>query len=122
VAISVQSYPIINFPLCCRYLIDSKWFKNFKHCVGMDDAGDTTGDTDDHPGPIDNSPLFNGMYFHLCYYLFVHELCDVNCDTNTLFKCFIYFICTVDGLVLTVQLLCSHRGYGCSQCLTDGMI
>lgn len=60
-AVSVQSYPIINFPLCFRYLIDSKWFKSFKHYVGMDDAWDTSGGTDDHPGPIDNSPLFNGV-------------------------------------------------------------
>jgi hypothetical protein len=54
------------FFLFCRYLIDSKWFKSFKRFVGMDDAWDTFGGMDDHPGPIDNSPLFNGMFFHLC--------------------------------------------------------
>lgn len=57
--------PDFNFPLCFRYLIDNNWFKNFKHYVGMDDAWDTSSGTDDHPGPIDNSPLFNGVYFHL---------------------------------------------------------
>ncbi|PNF33355.1 Ubiquitin carboxyl-terminal hydrolase 15 [Cryptotermes secundus] len=41
------------------YLIDSKWFKSFKHYVGMDDAWDTSSGTDSHPGPIDNNPLFN---------------------------------------------------------------
>jgi hypothetical protein len=48
-----------------RYLIDSKWFKSFKRYVGMDDAWDTFGGMDDPPGPIDNSSLFNGVYFHL---------------------------------------------------------
>jgi hypothetical protein len=67
-------------------LIDSKWFKSFKRYVGIDDAWDTSGGTVDHPGPIDNSPLFNGVYFHLYCLMFVQELCDLNCDTNTLFK------------------------------------
>jgi len=48
-----------------RYLIDSKWFKSFKRYVGMDDEWDTYGGMDDHPGAIDNSALFIGVYFHL---------------------------------------------------------
>lgn len=31
----------------------------------MDDAWDTFGGMDDHPGSIDNSSLFIGVYFHL---------------------------------------------------------
>jgi hypothetical protein len=46
-------------------LIDSKWFKSFKRYVGMDDEWDTYGGMDDHPGAIDNSALFIGVYFHL---------------------------------------------------------
>jgi hypothetical protein len=50
-----------------RYLIDSKWFKNFKRYIGMDDTWDSFGVTDEHPGPIDNSSLFNGVCFYLYY-------------------------------------------------------
>jgi hypothetical protein len=60
----------ITFHVCCRYLIDSKWFKSFKRYVGMDDTWATFGGMDDHPGPIDNSSLFNGVYFHLYYPVF----------------------------------------------------
>ncbi|XP_069693943.1 ubiquitin carboxyl-terminal hydrolase 15-like isoform X2 [Periplaneta americana] len=41
------------------FLIDCKWFKNFKRFVGLDEAWDTFGVPDDHPGPIDNSSLFS---------------------------------------------------------------
>jgi hypothetical protein len=36
----------------------------------MDDEWDTFGGVDEHPGFIDNSSLFNGVYFHLYSPLF----------------------------------------------------
>jgi hypothetical protein len=53
-------------------LIDSKWFKSFKRYVGMDDTWDTFGGMDDHPGPIDNSSLLNGVYFRVYYSILAH--------------------------------------------------
>ena len=42
-----------------RYLIDTKWFKQWKKYVGYDnwDVG-LAGEESANPGPIDNSPLF----------------------------------------------------------------
>ena len=48
-----------------RYLIDSKWFKFFKRYVGMVDEWDTFRGMAEHPGALDNSALFIGVYFHL---------------------------------------------------------
>ena len=50
------------FILCClcRYLIDARWFKQWKKYVGFDDW-DMVGETAANPGPIDNSMLFKGM-------------------------------------------------------------
>jgi hypothetical protein len=48
----------------------------------MDEAWDTFGGTDDHPGPIDNSSLFNGVYFRLYYLIFVREVYSINCHTE----------------------------------------
>ena len=44
-----------------RYLIDAKWFKQWKKYVGFDawDAG-SVGDETVFPGPIDNTPLCKG--------------------------------------------------------------
>ncbi|KAJ9583912.1 hypothetical protein L9F63_021744, partial [Diploptera punctata] len=41
------------------FLIDTSWFKAFRRYVGMDDIWETVDIHEDHPGPIDNSPLFN---------------------------------------------------------------
>ncbi len=45
----------------CRYLIDTKWFKQWKKFVGFDNW-DTSyvGDQSANPGAIDNSPLLRG--------------------------------------------------------------
>jgi hypothetical protein len=53
----------------------------------MDGGWDKFGVPDDHPGPIDNSSLFNGAYFN-CYYLMLvhmHKLHDSDNDNVTLF-------------------------------------
>jgi hypothetical protein len=44
-----------------RYLIDTKWFKQWKKFVGFD-SWDTRviGEDNAFPGPIDNAPLFKG--------------------------------------------------------------
>ena len=44
-----------------RYLIDTKWFKQWKKYVGYD-SWDTAfvGDPSAHPGPIDNAPILKG--------------------------------------------------------------
>lgn len=57
--------------MCCRYLVESRWFKQWKKYVGFDSwdmfgAGDPNlfpGPVDNaglFPGPIDNSGLFGG--------------------------------------------------------------
>lgn len=57
--------------MCCRYLVESRWFKQWKKYVGFDSwdmfgAGDPNlfpGPVDNaglYPGPIDNSGLFGG--------------------------------------------------------------
>ena len=45
----------------CRYLIDTRWFKQLKKYLGLDLESGTAseGDASVHPGPIDNSPLFD---------------------------------------------------------------
>lgn len=48
----------------------------------MDDASDAIGSVAD-PGPIDNSSLFNGMYFHLYYVMFVREIYSIICCTES---------------------------------------
>ena len=44
-----------------RYLVDTKWYKQWKKYVGYD-SWDTSyvGDQSAHPGPIDNTPLLKG--------------------------------------------------------------
>jgi len=44
-----------------RYLVDCRWFKQWKKFVGYD-TGDQcgAGDEQNNPGPIDNSCLFQG--------------------------------------------------------------
>lgn len=44
-----------------RYLVDAKWFKQWKKYVGFDDWDKTfMGEKDVFPGPVDNSPLLKG--------------------------------------------------------------
>lgn len=44
-----------------RYLVDAKWFKQWKKYVGYDDWDRTfVGEKDVYPGPVDNSPLLKG--------------------------------------------------------------
>lgn len=46
-----------------RYLVDAKWFKQWKKYVGYDDWDRTfVGEKDVYPGPVDNSPLLKGWY------------------------------------------------------------
>lgn len=46
-----------------RYLVDAKWFKQWKKYVGYDDWDKTfVGEKDVYPGPVDNSPLLKGWY------------------------------------------------------------
>lgn len=50
------------FILSFRYLLDIRWFKQWKKYVGYD-SWDTlsAGDEAVNPGPIDNSVLFKGV-------------------------------------------------------------
>lgn len=46
----------------CRYLVDSKWLKQWKKYVGYESwEAETMGLESMHPGPIDNSGLFQGL-------------------------------------------------------------
>ena len=45
-----------------RYLVDQKWFKQWKKYTGFDSWDQhTAGEPGSNPGPIDNSILFKGM-------------------------------------------------------------
>lgn len=47
--------------ICVRYLIDSRWFKQWKKYVGFDSWDMyNVGERNLYPGPIDNSGLFSG--------------------------------------------------------------
>lgn len=47
--------------ICFRYLIDSRWFKQWKKYVGFDSWDMyNVGERSLYPGPIDNSGLFSG--------------------------------------------------------------
>ena len=44
-----------------RYLVDSKWFKQWKKYVGYDQWDTSSvGEQAAFPGPVDNSPLLKG--------------------------------------------------------------
>lgn len=47
--------------MCCRYLVESRWFKQWKKYVGFD-SWDMfgAGDPNLFPGPVDNASLFPG--------------------------------------------------------------
>lgn len=50
-----------QFVLFLRYLIDSRWFKQWKKYVGFDSWDMyNVGERSLYPGPIDNSGLFSG--------------------------------------------------------------
>ena len=49
-----------------RYLVDVRWFKQWKKYVGFDEWDQQQmGSETAHPGPVDTSCLFKGMYI-LC--------------------------------------------------------
>ena len=50
------------YTFLCRYLVDSRWFKQWKKDVGFESwEADKAGTESMHPGPVDNSGLFKGM-------------------------------------------------------------
>lgn len=52
--------------LYLRYLVDSRWFKQWKKYVGFDSWDKyQMGDQNVYPGPIDNSGLLKGNCFWL---------------------------------------------------------
>lgn len=58
-----SSMPIINTCVffLLRYLVDSRWFKQWKKYVGFDSWDKyQMGDQNVYPGPIDNSGLLKG--------------------------------------------------------------
>ena len=66
-----------------RYLIDTKWFKQWKKYVGFDNW-DTSyvGDQSANPGPIDNSPLLKGNVINESWSLHIKMLCKGFLLTN----------------------------------------
>lgn len=54
-----------------RYLVDTKWLKQWKKYVGFDSWDSfSAGDQSANPGPIDNKTLFKGkQYFIFCFFL-----------------------------------------------------
>lgn len=56
-----------------RYLIDSRWFKQWKKYVGFDSWDMyNVGERSLYPGPIDNSGLFSGKTVtHQIFYCFI---------------------------------------------------
>jgi len=50
------------FASCDRYLLDAKWFNQWKRYVGYDDGiTGSVGDDSANPGPVDNSFITKGM-------------------------------------------------------------
>jgi len=48
-------------PIIYRYLVDCRWFRQWKKFVGFDSRDQSgAGDEQNNPGPIDNSCLFQG--------------------------------------------------------------
>ena len=48
----------------CRYLVDTKWLKQWKKYVGFDSWDSfSAGDQSANPGPIDNKTLFKGKHY-----------------------------------------------------------
>lgn len=66
-SVSILVFPgvlIKNFLFLCRYLVDSRWFKQWKKYVGFDSWDKyQMGDQNVYPGPIDNSGLLKGIIF-----------------------------------------------------------
>lgn len=59
--ISVEQICHCHQTACYRYLIDSRWFKQWKKYVGFDSWDMyNVGERNLFPGPIDNSGLFSG--------------------------------------------------------------
>ena len=53
----------------CRYLVDCRWFKQWKKFVGFDTWDQFgVGDQANNPGPLDNSSLFSGIYMFMKIY------------------------------------------------------
>jgi ubiquitin carboxyl-terminal hydrolase 4/11/15 len=53
---------IVDIGLLLRYLVAAGWFKQWKKYVGFDQWNvESKGCSDAFPGPIDNSPLLQGM-------------------------------------------------------------
>lgn len=80
-----------------RYLIDSRWFKQWKKYVGFDSWDMyNVGERSLYPGPIDNSGLFSGktelqyipifyQSFPVClYFLFTYLFCLKDQETQAL--------------------------------------
>lgn len=61
-----SSIPVINIYVffLLRYLVDSRWFKQWKKYVGFDSWDKyQMGDQNVYPDPIDNSGLLKGNCF-----------------------------------------------------------
>lgn len=55
--VEINRQRVVHF----RYLIDSRWFKQWKKYVGFDSWDMyNVGERNLYPGPIDNSGLFSG--------------------------------------------------------------
>ena len=51
------------FFLFYRYIIDIKWFKQWKSYVGFESWDSySAGEDSANPGPIDNRPILKGVY------------------------------------------------------------
>lgn len=60
---AVELKSSIVYTLTVRYLVDSKWFKQWKKYVGYESWElEKAGMESMNPGPIDNSGLFQGRY------------------------------------------------------------
>ena len=68
-----------HYVLILRYLIDQRWWKQWKKYVGYDTENPfVAGEEINDPGPIDNSSLFAGKilhYLHDLYYFISHRHC-----------------------------------------------
>lgn len=62
---------------CSRYLIDSRWFKQWKKYVGFDSWDMyNVGERSLFPGPVDNSGLFSGTVVILTFELYAFAFED----------------------------------------------
>lgn len=94
----------------CRFLIDSRWFKQWKKYVGFDSWDMyNVGEHSLYPGPVDNSGLFSGnahIHWHILHSLTPCEMLYLN-----LWVCQCVFFCLCCEHDSTQLVINKHSKY-----------